>query len=76
MKKLSVIVLASLMLTACADRYTSNGENLYLQSHNGPKLVVPPPLTSTNISNFYDLPVQNQDPRVSIAPPGEAIITS
>lgn len=67
MKKLSFIVLAALALTACNSRYASNGENLYLQSRNGEALVVPPPLTSANISNFYDLPQQTQDARVSIS---------
>lgn len=76
MKKLSFIVLASLALSACNSRYTSNGENVYLQSRNGVKVVVPPPLTNANISNFYDLPPQNQEARVSIAPPGDEIITS
>jgi len=75
-KKLSFIVLAALALTACNSRYASNGENLYLQSRNGEALVVPPPLTSANISNFYDLPQQTQDARVSIAPPVEDITTS
>ena len=76
MKKLSFVVLTALALSACNSRYSNNSENLYLQSHNGVKLEVPPPLTSANISNFYDLPAQNQDPRVNIAPLGEEIITS
>ncbi len=76
MKKLSFIVLAALALSACNSRYVSNGENVYLQSRNGAKIVVPPPLTNANISNFYNLPAQNQDPRVSIVPPGDEIITS
>ncbi|RUR19011.1 hypothetical protein ELY21_05660 [Legionella sp. km535] len=76
MKKLSFIVLAILALSACNSRYSSNGENVYLHSHNGTKIVVPPPLTNANISNFYDLPSQNQDAQVSIAPPGEDIINS
>lgn len=71
MKKLSCVVLAGLALSACSSRYSSNGEGLYLQSHNGEKLEIPHPLTSSNISNFYDLPPQNQDARVSLAPPGE-----
>ncbi|WP_298625742.1 hypothetical protein [uncultured Legionella sp.] len=76
MKKLSFIVLAALALSACNSRYTSNGENVYLHSRNGVQIVVPPPLTNANISNFYNLPPQNQDARVSIAPPGDVIITS
>ncbi|CAM2858096.1 hypothetical protein [Legionella worsleiensis] len=76
MKKLSFIVLATLVLSACNSRYASNGETVYLQSHNGVKVVVPPPLTQANISNFYNLPPQNQDARVSIVPPGEDITNS
>ena len=55
----------SVLLTACSAQYTTNGEQKYLQSHNGAKLVISPPLTAANISNFYDLPLQNQDARVS-----------
>lgn len=69
MKKLSFIVCTALVLSACSGRYSSNGESLYLKSRNGVKLEVPPPLTKANISDFYDLPPQNQDARVSIAPP-------
>ncbi|KGP63438.1 hypothetical protein EP47_09500 [Legionella norrlandica] len=75
MKKLSFVVLAALALSSCNSRYASNGENLYLKSRNGDVLVVPSPLTSANISNFYDLPPQTQDARVSIAPPVEDITT-
>lgn len=75
MKKLSCIILASLVLSACSARYSSTGEDMYLQSRNGERLEVPPPLTSANISNFYDLPPQTQNARVSIAPPVEVIPT-
>jgi uncharacterized lipoprotein len=75
-KKFWFAVIASSVLSSCSGRYFSNGENFYLQSHNGPKLIVPSSLTSAHLSNFYDLPPQNQDPRVSIEPPGEEIITS
>jgi uncharacterized lipoprotein len=68
-KKLSFIVFSLLVLTACSGRYSSNGESLYLKSRNGVHLVVPPPLTKENISDFYNLPPQNQDAQVSIAPP-------
>ncbi|MGC1182798.1 hypothetical protein [Legionella sp.] len=69
MKKLSFIVSVVMMLSACSGRYSSNGESLYLNSRNGVKLEVPPPLTRANISDFYNLPPQNQDARVSSAPP-------
>jgi uncharacterized lipoprotein len=74
-KKLGFVVLATLALSACSSRYSSNGETVYLQSRNGEKLEVPPPLTSANIGSFYDLPPQNQNARVSIAPPVEVITT-
>lgn len=70
MKKLSVMLVGLLVLTGCS-RYSSNGENLYLQSRNGQKIEVPPPLTSSNISNFYDLPEQTQSAHVEIEPPLE-----
>lgn len=71
MKKLGCMVIALLVasLSACSTRYSSNGETLYLQSPNGEKVVVPPPLTRANISGYYDLPAQNQASRVSILPP-------
>jgi uncharacterized lipoprotein len=65
------MIVCLLVLTGCS-RYSSNGENLYLQSRNGQKVDVPPPLTSSNISNFYDLPEQNQNAKVRIEPPLEA----
>lgn len=68
-KKLCCLILAVLTLSACSSRYSSNGENLYLQSRNAVPLVVPPPLTRDNISDFYDLPPQTQDAHVNIAPP-------
>jgi uncharacterized lipoprotein len=68
-KKMCFVVCVSLALLGCSSRYATNGESLYLQSRNGPLLEVPPPLSRANISNFYDLPQQNQDARVSIAPP-------
>ncbi|PWY54558.1 hypothetical protein DGG96_11490 [Legionella qingyii] len=68
MKKLFFLIFVTLVLCGCS-RYASNGEHLYLSSRNGPPLEVPPPLSKANISSFYDLPQQNQDARVSIAPP-------
>ncbi|KTD80515.1 hypothetical protein [Legionella waltersii] len=76
MRNLLLIVLSAVLLTGCNSRYSSSGENLYLQSRNGAKLVVPPPLTSSNLSNFYDLPPQDEPAKVSIAPPVEDIPTS
>jgi len=69
-KKNVVLIISVLLLTACS-AYTSNGEKQYLQSKNGATVVVPPPLTDSNISHFYDLPQQNQSAQVSIAPPSD-----
>ncbi|KTD13665.1 hypothetical protein Lgra_0800 [Legionella gratiana] len=69
MKKLSFILVCIALVFSGCSRYASNGERLYLNSRNGPTLEVPPPLSRANISNFYDLPQQNQDARVSIVPP-------
>lgn len=69
MKKFALIMLSMALLSSCGSRYASNGEQLYLTSHNGQKLLVPPPLTSSNISHFYDLPPQTGNAMVNIAPP-------
>ena len=68
MKQMIIGAAAIFLLASCTAQYTSNGEQHYLQSKNGPTLVVPKPLTSANLSNFYDLPPQNQDARVDIKP--------
>lgn len=68
MKKFVVLILVVLNC-ACTSRYASNGEQLYLKSRNGPKLVVPAPLTQGNINHFYDLPDLTQQPLVDITPP-------
>lgn len=69
MKKNVILLLISALLLAACSTYTSNGEKHYLQSRNGAKLVVPPPLTDANMSHFYDLPQQSQNAQVSIVPP-------
>lgn len=69
MKKLSVIVIVSLGLTACASQYVTQQSNKVAQSRNGKKLVVPPPLTSERLSFYYDLPAQTQVTKISVAPP-------
>lgn len=74
-KKLGFILGAASLMTACSvfnsSEYASNNKEQYLKSHNGAQLVVPPPLTTSNISDFYNLPVQNQNAKVSITPPVE-----
>jgi uncharacterized lipoprotein len=67
-KKL-VIVVVSGLLVACSAQYTTNGEQKYLESRNGERLVVPSPLSRANISDFYDLPAQTQNAKASIIPP-------
>ena len=68
MRKIVVGVCLGL-LSACSAQYTTNGEQNYLSSRNGSGVIVPPPLTSSNISHFYDLPSQDQHATVSIVPP-------
>jgi uncharacterized lipoprotein len=68
-KKIVSLFVLALLLAACAQQYTGNGEIRYVQSRNGVNIVVPPPLTAANISHFYDLPNQNVNPQVSIVPP-------
>jgi uncharacterized lipoprotein len=69
LKKILIITLSSLFISACSSYYSSKGEENYLQAKNGPALVIPPPLTGQNISGFYNLPAQTQNPKVSIEPP-------
>lgn len=73
-KKVGCIVFSMLFLVGCS-KYASNGEQLYLQSKNGPGVVVPPPLTSSNISHFYDLPQQTQNAKVSIVPTSGSVVS-
>jgi uncharacterized lipoprotein len=72
-KKISYVMLISL-LSGCS-YYASQGEALYLQSTNGRNLQVPPKVADKNISHFYDLPAQNQNAQVSIAPPADTAIS-
>jgi len=68
-KKFVVIAVCAVLISGCSNRYASNGEKLYLGSRNGVSVVVPPPLTNTNVSHFYDLPSQDRNAEVNIAPP-------
>ncbi len=69
MKQVLLILLSCLSLSACSTYYSSNGDENYKKAKNGPQLVVPSPLTQQNISGFYELPPQPDDPDVSIKPP-------
>lgn len=68
-KKVIWVSLSSFVLSACSSYYASNAETTYLKSRNGPELIVPPPMTTANMSYFYNLPVQTQQAKVSIKPP-------
>ncbi len=68
-KKTGFLIISSLLLTACTSYYASIADTTYLKSSNGPDLVVPSPMTKTNLGYFYNLPSQTQDPKVSIEPP-------
>lgn len=68
MKLIGYISLAALLvlLTAC-----SSERNLdYLKSHNGPKLVIKPPLSSRHIDHSYVLANVGKIDSQSITPPG------
>lgn len=49
--------------------YSSNKKNEYLESRNGPDLVIEKPLNSDNISDFYRLPNQPSNAKIGIKPP-------
>jgi uncharacterized lipoprotein len=72
-KKILVLLASSCMLSACLEweptDYASNDKKQFLKSKNGAAPVVPKPLTSSNISDFYNLPDQNQNAKVSVDPP-------
>jgi hypothetical protein len=55
--------------TAWVVPFSSSDKNQYLESQNAPDLVVPPPLTTTNLSGFYRLPPAPQNPKVEMQPP-------
>lgn len=67
--KIGLLLLLSIFGSACSSYYASNTERSYLHSRNGVNVVVPPPLTTTSMSHFYDLPPQEQNAKVSIKPP-------
>jgi hypothetical protein len=50
-----LIISSFILLFGCAQQY---GPNSYKQSVNDSGIIVPAPLTSKNISHFYDLPAQ------------------
>ncbi len=69
MKKL-VWIIISCCLVGCSSKYATNDKQQYLESRNGAPLVVPPPLTRSNLSGFYELPEPDAGQRkVSVVPP-------
>ncbi|PJD91501.1 MAG: hypothetical protein CK424_06750 [Legionella sp.] len=67
------MISLSSMLAGCqilsTTEYATNNRDQYLQSRNGPGLVIPKPLSDSNISEFYRLPDQTQPARIGITPP-------
>ncbi len=62
-------ILVVFNLTSCSSPYATNDSLGYMKSHNGPRLVVDTPLTTANISYFYELPPVHADAFVDIGPP-------
>lgn len=73
MKKLFFLSFCTLLSGCLIDwqptDFASSDKDGYLTSKNGKDLLVPPPLTSSNLSDFYVLPDQTQNPKVGIEPP-------
>ena len=68
-RKIGFWLMCLLCLASCATKYASNDRQQYLSSRNGVHLEVPPPLTNTNMSGFYELPTPEGAKKVSVAPP-------
>lgn len=49
--------------------YASNNDDQYLESKNGKEVIVKPPLTRYNMSEFYLLPDVSKGSAVSVKPP-------
>lgn len=49
--------------------YSSIDKTQYLGADHAKNLVIQAPLTSENLSHYYDLPPKDKNPRVSILPP-------
>jgi|GEM_PF-6619820 len=74
------MMVVSVMLSACQMPfeepihtklnvpYASNKEDQYLESKNGKDLQVKAPLTTSNMSGFYNLPPAPKNAEVSIKP--------
>lgn len=64
-----VLSLGLVVVAGCTMPYATNNKLQYMESRNGPNLNVPPPLTTRNISSFYDLPDQTANAQVDLDPP-------
>ena len=73
LKKISIVLMVLSTLTGCgllpSAEFSSNDKHEYLHSKNGKNIVVNPPLTDANMSDFYQLPNQTKPAKISIKPP-------
>lgn len=72
MKNLVIFCVFSLLagcFTLDRNEFASSNTDSYLSSKNGKDLIVPPTLTKDNLSDFYVLPDQNQNPKIGTQPP-------
>ena len=68
-KKL-VWIMMLCFLMGCSSKYATNDKQQYLESRNGAPLIVPAPLTRSNLSGFYELPAPEEGQhKVSVVPP-------
>ncbi len=67
---LLVALISTVIGTGCSWKGMSQ-RDVYKESRNGNKIVVPEPLTGGNISNLYDLPEPGAQQPVDIMPPLE-----
>lgn len=66
---LGIFVLLAGCFTFDRSEFASSDQDRYLTSKNGKDLLVPPPLTNSNLSDFYVLPDQNHNPKIGVEPP-------
>lgn len=72
MKKLVLLgffVLLAGCFTFDRSEFVSSDKDRYLTSKNGKDLLIPPSLTNSNLSDFYVLPDQTQNPKIGVEPP-------
>jgi uncharacterized lipoprotein len=73
LKNRILVLIFAYLLSGCnllpTEEFSSNRQHEYLHSKNGKNLVVNQPLTSSNLSDFYQLPNQDQPAKVSIKAP-------